>query len=265
MDNIKEYVLKKKLELKKEVSLFSHPLKLVIVQVNDDEGSNSYIRGKINDLIELGVLYSHLKLDNRTTEDELLKLIDKLNKDQSVTGFIVQLPLPKQINEEVIKRSILPEKDIDGFNPLNTLTPATPKGVITYLKDNHYEFSGKNAVIIGRSNIVGKPMHKALLGENMNVVILHTKTSHEDFKFYIEHADLIISACGVVGILNETYHYKKNAVILDVGITRIDGVLRGDALPNLPVAFQSPVPGGVGLLTRLALLINLLEVAKNEF
>ena len=119
---------------------------------------------------------------------------------------------------------------------------------------------GKNAVVIGRSNIVGKPMAKLLLKENMNVTVLHSKTSQDDMAFYIAHADVIVVAIGKAGFLDNRFNYKKDAVIVDVGISRTEEGLKGDAIPNLPVGLQTPVPGGVGLATRLALYENLLEI-----
>ena len=266
MIEIKTYVANKKEELKNKIKNLNKIPKIVIVQVNDDPASNSYIKGKIKDLTEVGFLYENIKLDLKTTEEDLLKLVEKLNNDNDVDGFIVQLPLPKQINEEKIKLAISPKKDVDGFNPLSKTIPATPFGIYNYLKDNDFAFKGKNALVIGRSNIVGKPMAKLLLDNDMNVTIVHSKTSLEDMKFYIKHADLIVVAVGKEGFLSNKFEFNKNCVIIDVGINRgVDGKLHGDATPNLDVKFQSPVPGGVGLLTRLALLLNLLEVTNNEF
>jgi methylenetetrahydrofolate dehydrogenase (NADP+)/methenyltetrahydrofolate cyclohydrolase len=141
---------------------------------------------------------------------------------------------------------------------------ATPLGVYTYLKDMNYDFSGKNAVIIGRSNIVGKPMHKLLLDANMNVVMLHTKTTEEDKRFYLANADLIVVAAGRRNVLDSSYHLKESAVIMDVGINFTEeGKLVGDCESGLDVAFQSPVPGGCGLLTRLAVIENLIKLSEN--
>ncbi len=267
MENIKDYVARKKEELKALPldAPFKKP-KIVIVQVNDDPASNSYIKGKIKDLTEVGFLYDHIKLPESTKESELLNLVDKLNRDDSINGFIVQLPLPKHINEEKIKLAISPKKDVDGFNPLSRIVPATPFGIFTYLKDNGFEFRGKNALVIGRSNIVGKPMAKLLLEHDMNVTVVHSKTSKKDMNFYLKHADLVIVAVGKEGFLSNEFDINENSVIIDVGINRgEDGKLHGDVIPNLNVKYQSPVPGGVGLLTRLALLLNLCEVTKNEF
>lgn len=267
MENIKDYVARKKDILKTFISegLYKTP-RIVIVQVNDDPASNSYIKGKIKDLTEVGFLYEHIKLPITIKEHELLNLVDKLNRDNSIDGFIVQLPLPKHIDEEKIKLAISPKKDVDGFNPLSKIVPATPYGIFTYLKDNNFEFKGKNALVIGRSNIVGKPMAKLLLEQDMNVTVVHSKTTKEDMNFYLKHADLVIVAVGKESFLSNEFEINENSVIIDVGINRgSDGKLHGDVAPDLKVRFQTPVPGGVGLLTRLALLLNLCEVTKNEF
>ena len=262
MLTIKEYVQKTKEEMKEEISKLKRVPSFTIIQVNEDAGSNAYVKGKLKDAQELGVDAKLLKLPLDTSEEELLKLIDELNKDDSCDGFIVQMPLPKQINEETIKIAISPKKDVDGFHPLSSLNPCTPQGIINYLKANEYPFMGKNAVVIGRSNIVGKPMAKLLTKESCNVTVLHSKTSADDMKFYLEHADLIVVAIGKAGFLDNRFNYKKDAIIVDVGISRTEDGLKGDAIPGLDVKLQTPVPGGVGLLTRLALYQNLLTIVK---
>ena len=250
MQNIKEYVANKKLVLKEKLKC--NNLKAVIVQVGNVEASNRYVRNKIKDLEEVGITAELLKFPEDISEEALLAQLHQLNTDDTVTGYLVQLPLPKHISEEKVNLIIDPTKDIDGFHPLSKTVAATPLGVYNYLK-----------VIIGRSNIVGKPMHKLLLNANMNVVMLHTKTTEEDKRFYLEHADLIIVAAGKAGILNKSYKLKESAVVMDIGINfSTDGKLIGDCEPNLPVAFQSPVPGGAGLLTRLAVIENLIELSK---
>lgn len=256
MVTIKEYVQNRKEELKKIFEQLPSKPHLVIVQVNQDEASNAYVRGKIKDCAFVGAKCTHKLLDVTTKEEELLSLIDKLNKDLTVNGIIVQLPLPIGIEEEKIKNAIDPSKDVDGFHPLSKLSPCTPKGIINYLVDMGYEFAGKNACVIGRSNIVGKPMAKLLLAKSMNVTVLHSKTKEEDLKFYTDHADLIIVAVGKKGIFKSTT-LKENCIIMDVGINRMDGVLYGDVNEETKASFISPVPGGVGLLTRLCLLENL--------
>ena len=260
--DIKEYVLNRKEILKKEVSSYTTTPHLIIIQVNDDEASNAYIKGKLKDSAEIGVVADLIKLPVETTEKSLLDIIQKQNEDSNVHGLIVQMPLPKQINEGKVKLAIAPEKDVDGFHPLSLYEPCTPKGIITYLKAIGFDFVGKNAVVIGRSNIVGKPASKLLLKENCNVTVLHSKTKEEDMNFYIKHADLIVIAIGKKWFLSKQ-EFKPTAVIVDVGINRVDGKLYGDAEPGLHVALQTPVPGGVGLLTRLTLIENLLEAYKN--
>lgn len=260
MQNIKEYTEAKKLALKE--SLVGANLKAVIVQVGNVEASNRYVRNKIKDLKEVGITAELLKFPEDISEEALLTQLHYLNVDDSVTGYLVQLPLPKHINEELVNLNIYPSKDIDGFHPESKTVAATPLGVYTYLKDMNYEFSGKNAVIIGRSHIVGRPMHKLLLDANMNVTILHTRTSEEDKRFYLEHADLIVVAAGKAGVVNKSYKLKESALIMDVGINfNEEGKLIGDCEKDLPVAFQSPVPGGCGLLTRLAVIENLIRLS----
>lgn len=262
MQNIKEYVANRKLVLKEELKETN--LRAVIVQVGNVEASNRYVRNKIKDLEEVGIKTELLHFDEHISEETLLLAIKGLNNDEFVTGYLVQLPLPKHISEEKINLAIDPTKDIDGFHPLSKTVAATPLGVYTYLKDQNFEFSGKNAVIIGRSNIVGKPMHKLLLDANMNVIMLHTRTTEEDKRFYLEHADLIIVAAGRAGILNNSYKLKESAVVMDVGINfNEEGKLIGDCEKDLPVTFQSPVPGGCGLLTRLAVIENLIKLEDN--
>ena len=257
---IKEYVKTRKEELKKEVAELATPVNFVIVQLNEDDASNAYVRGKLKDAAELGVNAELIKLPVDTSEAELLKLIDKLNKDSKVDGFIVQMPLPKQINEETIKLAISPDKDVDGFHPLSKLNPCTPQGIMNYLKHEGVELLGKNAVVIGRSNIVGKPMAKMLLKESCNVTVLHSKTSFEDMYRYLANADIVVVAIGRKHLIDERFEFKPTAVLVDVGINRDENGLHGDILPERKVRLQTPVPGGVGLLTRLALMENVLKI-----
>ncbi len=263
--NIKEYVLMRKQLIRDFVSTLvgKKTPKLVIIQVNNDEASNAYVRGKLKDSKEVNIDCELLKLDESTSEQELLNIIEKYNNDDTCDGLIVQMPLPKHINEEKIKLAVSPKKDVDGFHPLSKLDPCTPKGILNYIKYLGEVIQGKNAVVIGRSNIVGKPMAKILLRESANVTVLHSKTTREDMERYIENADIIVIAIGKKHFLDESFKYKPSAIIIDVGINRIDGTLYGDAKEDLPVRIKTPVPGGVGLLTRLTLLENLIEVYKN--
>ena len=261
---IKEYVAFKKEELKTTVSSLKTIPHFIIIQINEDEASNAYVRGKMKDASEVGILCSLIKMPLTTTQDELLAKIDELNKDDDIHGLIVQMPLPKQIDEEKVKLAVSPKKDVDGFHPLSSLAPCTPKGVMSFLKYEQVPLCGKNAVVIGRSNIVGKPMAKLLLAESCNVTVVHSKTSDEDLKRFIENADIIVVAIGKAGFLGNQFKYKDSAVIVDVGISRDETGLHGDAVPGLPVKIQTPVPGGVGLLTRLALYENLLEIVRKD-
>lgn len=256
---IRAYVQKRKQELKNEIALLSIKPTLVIIQVNDDPASDAYVRGKLKDGSEVGANVILDKQPPSISENELLILIDKYNHDDSVHGLIVQMPLPKHINENHIKLAVNPKKDVDGFHPLTSFKPCTPKGIIDYLQSEGVLIQGKNAAIIGRSNIVGKPMQKLLLAENANVVQMHSKTTHEDMAFYLAHADIIVVAIGRKHFINHNYQLKESAVIVDVGINRDETGLHGDCEPNLKVKLQTPVPGGVGLLTRLSLLVNLME------
>jgi len=262
MQIIKEYVLEKKERIKKQLAS-KDPLKMVIIQVGHVPASDRYVRNKAKDAAEVGIDCEIINIPETTTEDELLTLIDGLNCDDTVTGYLVQLPLPKGISEEKVKVAITPDKDIDGFHPLSKTVPATPLGIYNYLKDMNYEFKGKNAVVIGRSNIVGKPMAQLLLKESMNVTVLHSKTSEADKAFYLKHADLIVVATGHMHTLTSTYKLKARAIVFDVGINvGEDGKLHGDCDLDLHVKFQSPVPGGVGLLTRMSVIDNLIELGK---
>lgn len=265
---IKEYVAKRKEEIKEEVKEFEN-LILVIVQIGDNPASNAYIKGKLKDCAEVGIKAELIKLEENVDEHYLLNLIDCLNNDKEVTGLIVQLPLPKHISEQKVIEAISPEKDVDGFSKLAYVNPGTPQGIIDYLEYNNYDFVDKNAVVIGRSNIVGKPMARLLLERSCNVSVIHSKTSIENKRTLLAHADLIIVATGHRNTLtNDDLGYSKfvdkydNCFIIDVGMNRNDeGKLCGDC-EAVTVCEKTPVPGGVGLLTRLALITNLMKLAK---
>lgn len=262
---IKEFVAQEKLKLAEEVAAFDRKPHLVIIQANDSPASDAYVRGKIKDCGEVGAEATLCLLPPTTEESFLLEKIAEYNADETVDGIIVQLPLPKHISEAKVKLAVTPKKDVDGFHPLTTFIPCTPCGIVDYLTEIGFPFTGKNAVVLGRSEIVGKPMAKLLLAKNCNVTVLHSKTTEEDKAFYIAHADLIVVAIGRLGFLDNRFRYKEDAIIVDVGINRNEeGKLRGDAIPDLPVATQTPVPGGVGLLTRLSLVKNLIIAAKNR-
>jgi len=273
---IKEYVAKRKEEIKEEVKAFSN-LKLVIIQIGDNPASNAYIKGKLKDCAEVEIDAELIKLPEETTELHLLDLISELNVASDVTGLIVQLPLPKHISEQKVIEAISPEKDVDGFSKLAYVNPGTPQGIIDYLEYNNYDFTNKNAVVIGRSNIVGRPMARLLLDRSCNVSVIHSKTSETNKNTLLMNADLIICATGHRNTIvdknltkvefdatdrtTKTYHNTR-AFIVDVGMNRNDeGKLCGDC-EAVTVCEKTPVPGGVGLLTRLALITNLMKLAK---
>ena len=246
---------------------------LVVILVGNNIASKTYVNGKNKDCMQVGIKNTTLIYDN-ITEESLINKIHQLNIDDSVDGILVQLPLPSYINKDNIIKEINPDKDVDGFTPINvgkmylgyeTFIPCTPKGIIKILNSiGINDLSGKHAVVIGRSNIVGKPMFNMLLNLNMTVTIAHSHTSKEDLKRLVANSDLIIVAVGKPNFITNEFNFKKGAYVFDVGINRVDGKLVGDCEPNLNVEFQSPVPGGVGLLTRLSLILNLLEVYKDE-
>lgn len=263
MENIKEYTARKKAELKKYIDGLEKKPKLVIIQVGNVEASNRYVKNKLKDCAECSLPAELLHYDETVTEEELLNKINELNNDAAVTGFICQLPLPKHISEDKVIEAINPLKDVDGFSKLAITTPATPTGAIDFLDEQGFEYKDKNAVVLGRSHILGAPLSQMLLAKNCNVTTLHSKTSEDNKKFYIENADLICACVGKRHLINASYRLKPTCVILDFGINFNDeGKLCGDCDKDLPVAFQSPVPGGLGLCTRLALITNLVKLYK---
>ncbi|MSN96733.1 bifunctional methylenetetrahydrofolate dehydrogenase/methenyltetrahydrofolate cyclohydrolase FolD [Campylobacter sp. FMV-PI01] len=246
---------------------------LAVILVGDDKASLTYVNSK-EKACKMCEIYSVKKtLPASTTEDELLNLIDELNKDDKIHGILVQLPLPKHIDENKIIEKIDPKKDVDGFHPINVgklsialdgFVSCTPAGVIRLLKEYEIDISGKNAVVIGRSNIVGKPMANLLLKENATVTITHSKTKNLDF--YTKNADIIVVAIGIPNFLKADM-VKDGAIVIDVGINRLDdGRLVGDAdFENLKekASFITPVPGGVGPMTIAMLLNNTIISTKN--
>jgi len=236
-----------------------------IILVGNNPASEIYVRHKLKKAESIGINAVLHKLDTSIGEDELLELINKLNGDKKVNGFIVQLPLPTHINENKVLNAISPLKDIDGFHPLNMgalltktdgIFPATPSGIMKMLEYYNVELEGKDAVVIGRSNIVGKPMALMLLYRNATVTLCHSRT--KNLSEYTKRADIIISAVGKPGLITEDI-VKENAVIIDVGTTKIGDRLMGDVdFDNvIKKASVSPVPGGVGPVTIASLIYNL--------
>ena len=269
---------------------------LVVVRVGADSASEVYVKSKVKAARELGIISEHRHLSDTTTQEELLGIIEDLNERDDIDGILVQLPLPKHIDEKVVLEKIDPQKDVDGFHPVNVgrlsqgqdaLTPCTPAGIIDMLKRQGIEIFGKNAVVVGRSNIVGKPMALLLLAEHATVTICHSRT--KDLAGVCRGADILVAAVGVTGIITKD-HIKNGATVIDVGMNRLSDVemakdffgedelekrlktieKRGwtlvgdvnakDAKEN--AGYFTPVPGGVGLLTVAMLMKNTVKAAK---
>lgn len=251
--------------------------KLVVVQVGDDPGSASYIRQKMKSAESVGMRSEHRHLLESTTLEELLTEVKRLNADPDVTGFIVQLPLPKHLEKSVpqIIRAIDPLKDVDGFGAYNLgkmflskefehLPPATPAGIVMLLEHYKISVAGKHVVIVGRSNIVGKPLAVMLLNRDATVTICHSKTKY--LASLMMQADILVAAVGKAKMITAEM-VKPGAVVIDVGINRIDGKLVGDvdfeSVKELASAI-TPVPGGVGPMTVAALINNCIQAKKRQ-
>ncbi|WP_163582708.1 bifunctional methylenetetrahydrofolate dehydrogenase/methenyltetrahydrofolate cyclohydrolase FolD [Gracilibacillus saliphilus] len=245
---------------------------LTVVLIGDDPASKSYVRGKQKASDYVGVDSELMELPKSTTQEELLSLIDTLNKKDSVHGILVQLPLPAHIDEEVIIEAISPEKDVDGFHPISigrmmtgkdTFYPCTPYGIIQMMKSKNISLEGKHAVVIGRSNIVGKPVGQLLLSENATVTYCHSRT--KNMEQYIGSADILIVAVGKAHFINGD-HIKEGAIVIDVGVNRIeDGSLTGDVdfdSAKEKASYITPVPKGVGPMTITMLMHNTIKSAK---
>ena len=261
-------------ELKAEVAALAQQGKtasLAVVQVGADPASSVYVRNKKNACAYIGIGSESYELPEETTEEELLALIQELNQKEEVHGILVQLPLPAHIDEEKVILAIDPSKDVDGFHPQSAgaligskgFLPCTPAGVIQLMKRSGVEMEGKNCVIVGRSNIVGKPMAMLMLRENATVTVTHSRT--KNLKEVCKQADILIVAIGKPKFINEEY-VKEGAVVIDVGIHRLEGKkLCGDVdfdAVEPHVSAITPVPGGVGPMTIAMLMDNCVETMR---
>ena len=265
--NGKEVALGIKEELKKEVSKITPKPSLVVIQVGDDPASNIYVNSKAKLALEIGYEFCHVKFNSDVTEEEIITKIEEINENDKINGVIVQLPIPKHLNANKIINKIDPIKDIDGLTELNagklltgdaSLVSCTPKGIITLLKHYNIELQGKHVVIVGRSNLVGKPLIGLCLNENATVTICHSKT--KNLEEITKTADILIVAIGKSKFINEKY-VKEGSIIVDVGINRVDGKLYGDVDFDSVFkksSFITPVPGGVGPMTTISLMENVL-------
>lgn len=257
---------------------------LAAILVGHDGGSESYVSGKMKACEEVGFKSSLIRYEDDVTEDELLAKVKEMNNDPDIDGFIVQLPLPKHINEDKVNETIDPRKDVDGFHPVNVgrmtigmpaFISATPQGIMELLKRYQIETSGKHVVVVGRSNIVGRPMSVLLSQKgnpgNATVTVAHSRTAN--LKELCASADIIIAAIGAPGFVKGDM-VKEGAVVIDVGTTRVPATdtksgwrLKGDVLFDEVApkcSYITPVPGGVGPMTITSLIINTLKSAKKE-
>lgn len=262
-------------EIKKEVMGLKTKPALAVIIVGVDEASRIYVASKHKACKEVGIESYNYELLENTTEKELLALIQKLNLDNKITGILVQSPLPKHIDERKVIESIDIKKDVDCFHPINvgrmvvkaeydSILPATPKGIIRLIESTNEDISGKHAVVIGRSNIVGKPTGMLLLQKSATVTYCHSKT--KDLPAITKQADILVAAIGKENMITGEM-IKKGAIIIDVGINRVNGKLYGDVdfeSVKEKASFITPVPGGVGPMTIAMLLENTLIAYKKR-
>ena len=267
---IREKIKKEILELKKN---FNKSPVLSVILIGDYAPSKIYVKSKEKQASEVGIKSEVIKYDSNVSEEKVLEKINQLNSDEKISGILVQLPLPDQISKQKIINTINPTKDVDGFNPINVgnlasgyeaIIPCTPLGCLHLIKSVEKNLSGKHAVILGRSNLNGKPMAQLLLKENCTVTILHSKT--KDLRGECKKADILVAAVGVNEIVKDDW-VKEGAIVIDVGINKVNGKIVGD------VSFESvkskakaitPVPGGVGPMTVACLLENTVKCFKKS-
>lgn len=248
--------------------------KLAVIMVGDDIASKVYVRNKNKACEEIGIEYEEFLLNTDTTMEELLNVIDNLNKNQNIDGILLQSPIPKHLDINKAFRAILPEKDVDGFHPINAgklsigekcFVPCTPHGVVKIMEEYNIETEGKNVVIVGRSNIVGKPLIQCMLQKNATVTVCHSKT--KNLEEFTKKADILIVAIGKPKFITENM-VRKGVVVIDIGINRNEeGKIVGDVdFDNVSkkASYITPVPGGVGPMTVAMLMENVVEAAKQN-
>ena len=247
--------------------------KLAVIMVGEDKASKVYVKNKSKACEEIGIEYEEYLLEENIDMNSLLELIEKLNNKDDIDAILLQSPIPKNLDINLAFQKIIPEKDVDGFNPVNVgklslnqdcFVSCTPYGIIKMLDQYKIEIEGKNAVIIGRSNIVGKPLIQCLLNRNATVTVCHSKT--KNLEEYTKNADILIAAIGKPKYITQDM-VKENAVVIDVGINRTDDGLVGDVdFENVSkkASFITPVPGGVGPMTVAMLMNNVVKAAKNR-
>ncbi len=244
---------------------------LAVILVGNDPASEIYVRNKGKGCEETGMISRTIRMDETTTQEELESQIESLNRDPAIHGILVQLPLPDHLDENAALARILPEKDVDGFHLINAghllngtkgVLPCTPKGALYMIRSTGEDLSGKEAVVIGRSNIVGKPMAMLLLQQNCTVTICHSRT--KNLAEHTRRADILVAAVGKPGFVTEEM-IKPGAIVIDVGINRVDGKVCGDVdfdHVREKAGWITPVPGGVGKMTIAMLLANTVDAAE---
>ena len=244
---------------------------LAVILVGNDPASEIYVRNKGKGCEDTGMLSRTIRMDENTTQEALEEEIEKLNRDPAIHGILVQLPLPDHLDEQAALARILPEKDVDGFHLVNAghlmtgtegVVPCTPKGALYMIRSAGIDLSGKEAVVIGRSNIVGKPMAMLLLQQNCTVTLCHSRT--RDLAEHTRRADILVAAVGKAGFVTADM-VKPGAVVIDVGINRVDGKVCGDVdfeTVKEVAGWITPVPGGVGRMTIAMLLANTADAAE---
>lgn len=261
------------LELKDEVEKNNYNITLVLILVGNNPASEIYVRNKNIACSKVGIKVKGYTLKEETTEEELLEIVEKANKDDDINGILVQMPLPKHISETKVINAINPLKDVDGLTVINqgklmgglkTIPSATPKGVITLLKKYDIEISGKHVVIVGRSILVGKPLAFLFLQENATVTICHSRT--KDLASITKQADILVAAIGKPRFFTKDM-VKDGAVVVDVGINRVEGKICGDVdfdEVSQKASYITPVPKGVGPMTIASLLENIIDCYKMQ-
>ena len=252
------------------------PCGLAVVLVGDDQGSATYVRAKLRDCEQCGIPSRDFKLPEQTTQDELMELVRTLNDDPGIAGILVQMPLPRHLDAEAVVAAIDPTKDVDGFHPENLgrlvrglpgLRPCTPAGIMEMLDAYDIDVSGKNAVIVGRSSIVGKPMSLMLLAQNATISVAHSHTDPRELARICQSADILVVACGIPKMIKGPW-IKPGAAVIDVGMDRDEGgKLCGDVdfdSAERVAGAITPVPGGVGPMTRAMLMSNVVMAAKMQ-
>ena len=248
--------------------------KLAVIMVGDDPASKVYVRNKSKVCEDVGIEYKEYLLSSTTTQKELIELIEKLNQDKTINGILLQSPIPANLDINEAFRTISPQKDVDGFNPVNvgklvlnqdTFVSCTPYGIMKMFEEYNIDLTGKNVVILGRSNIVGKPLIPQLLNKNATVTVCHSKTQNLAQK--AKEADILISAIGKAQFVTADM-VKENAVVIDVGINRLEnGKITGDVdFENVKekASYITPVPGGVGPMTIAMLMNNVIKATKRQ-